>query len=170
MGNGEQLRMENGEAGMNRGEKNQLNSSVQLASVLAKGEGIDVEFKICTAASVPRSLYQTVCSFLNRSGGTIVLGVSDKGKVAGVEFEAIEQLKKDFVTAINNPQKLTPPAYITIKHIEYEGRHLLYTFVPESSQVHRCNGRIFDRNQDGDIDITDQTLAVAQLYQRKQAN
>jgi ATP-dependent DNA helicase RecG len=40
--------------------------------------------------------------------------------------------------------------------------------VPESSQVHRCNGRIYDRNEDGDLDITDHTAQVAQLYQRKQ--
>ena len=42
-------------------------------------------------------------------------------------------------------------------------------YVPESSQVHRCNGRIYDRNEDGDLDITDQTTQVAHLYQRKQA-
>jgi ATP-dependent DNA helicase RecG len=39
----------------------------------------------------------------------------------------------------------------------------------ESSQVHRCNGRIYDRNEDGDLDITDHTVQVAQLYQRKHA-
>jgi ATP-dependent DNA helicase RecG len=36
--------------------------------------------------------------------------------------------------------------------------------------MHRCNGRIYDRNEDGDIDITDPTVQVARLYQRKQAN
>jgi ATP-dependent DNA helicase RecG len=41
--------------------------------------------------------------------------------------------------------------------------------VPESSQVHRSNGRIFDRNEDGDFDITDNTRLVAELYHRKQA-
>src|SRR5699024_7856918 len=46
---------------------------------------------------------------------------------------------------------------------------LLRIYVPESSQVHRCNGRIYDRNEDGDFDITDQTTQVARLYQRKQA-
>jgi ATP-dependent DNA helicase RecG len=35
--------------------------------------------------------------------------------------------------------------------------------------VHRCNGRIYDRNEDGDLDITDHTVQVANLYQRKQA-
>ena len=31
------------------------------------------------------------------------------------------------------------------------------------------NGRIYDRNEDGDLDITDHTALVAHLYQRKQA-
>ena len=53
--------------------------------------------------------------------------------------------------------------------VELEGKFLLQIYVPESSQVHRCNGRIYDRNEDGDLDITDHTLQVAHLYQRKQA-
>ncbi len=52
---------------------------------------------------------------------------------------------------------------------EVQGKRILHIFVPESSQVHRCNGRIYDRNEDGDLDITDHTAQVAQLYQRKQA-
>ncbi|MDR2893302.1 MAG: AAA family ATPase [Deltaproteobacteria bacterium] len=47
---------------------------------------------------------------------------------------------------------------------------MLVVFVPESSQVHRCNGRIYDRNEDGDFDITDNTSQVAHLYLRKQTN
>ena len=35
--------------------------------------------------------------------------------------------------------------------------------------MHRCNGRIYDRNEDGDLDITDHTILVAHLYQRKLA-
>ncbi len=34
--------------------------------------------------------------------------------------------------------------------------------------MHRCNGRIYDRNEDGDLDITDHTRLVADLYHRKQ--
>ena len=36
-----------------------------------------------------------------------------------------------------------------------------YIYIPESSQVHRCNGKIFDRNEDGDMDITDNTNLVS---------
>ena len=140
----------------------------QLKALIAKGEGLDVEFKAC-CNQTPKSIYETVCAFLNRHGGTILLGVQDDGKVHGIAPDAVEQVRKDFVTAINNPQKLTPPTYLSIDEVETDGVKLLHIYVPESSQVHRCNGRIYDRNEDGDLDITDHTVQVAQLYQRKQA-
>lgn len=59
--------------------------------------------------------------------------------------------------------------YLSIDTAELDGKTLLHIYVPESSQVHRCNARIYDRNEDADLDITDLTVEVARLYQRKQA-
>ncbi len=140
----------------------------KLLELIRKGEGLDLEFKTCRN-QLNRDVYETVCAFLNRHGGTILLGVQDSGDIQGIDPDAAAQLKKDFVTAINNPQKITPPTYLSVDEVEVEGKSLLHIFVPESSQVHRCNGRIYDRNEDGDLDITDHTTQVAHLYQRKQA-
>lgn len=140
----------------------------QLIKLLRRGEGIDLEFKTCRN-QLNRDVYETVCAFLNRHGGTILLGVTDSGNIQGIEQSAVAQIKKDFVTAINNPQKIHPPAYLSINGVTLQGKPVLRIYVPESSQVHRCNGRIYDRNEDGDFDITDHTRQVADLYQRKQA-
>jgi ATP-dependent DNA helicase RecG len=140
----------------------------QLIQLIRKGEGIDLEFKTCRN-QLNRDVYETVCAFLNRHGGTILLGVSDAGDIQGIDRDAVSQTKKDFVTTMNNPQKIHPPAYMTIDEVAVQGKPVLRIYVPESSQVHRCNGRIYDRNEDGDLDITDNTLEVAVLYQRKQA-
>jgi len=51
--------------------------------------------------------------------------------------------------------------------LDYEGKKVIYCYVPESSQVHSTNGRIFDRNGDGDLDITRQWFLVTNLYMRK---
>ena len=139
----------------------------KIAELISQGEGISLEFKICRD-QINRDVYETVCAFLNRHGGTLLLGVNDSGKVTGIHPEAVTQLKKDFVTAINNPQKLTPAAYLSVGEIEAGTKTILKVYVPESSQVHRCNGRIYDRNEDGDLDITNHTAQVASLYQRKQ--
>ncbi|EFK08780.1 divergent AAA domain protein [delta proteobacterium NaphS2] len=140
----------------------------QLMEMIRRGEGIDLEFKTCRK-QLNRDVYETVCAFLNRYGGTILLGVTDSGTIQGIEQDAVGQIKKDFVTGINNPQKISPPAYLSLDEIPLEGKRVLRVYVPESSQVHRCNRRIYDRNEDGDLDITDHTLQVAALYQRKQA-
>lgn len=140
----------------------------QLIQLIRKGEDIDLEFKTCHN-QLNRDVYETVCAFLNRHGGTILLGVTDSGDIQGIDRDAVSQIKKDFVTTINNPQKIHPPAYMAIDEMAVEGKPVLRIYVPESSQVHRCNGRIYDRNEDGDLDITDHTRQVADLYQRKQA-
>jgi ATP-dependent DNA helicase RecG len=98
------------------------------------------------------------------------LGVNDSGEVTGVDPDVVIQIKKDFTNTANNPQKMNPPTYLSVDEAIVRGKTILHIFVPESSQVHRCNGRIYDRNEDGDLDITDHTFEVANLYQRKQAS
>jgi ATP-dependent DNA helicase RecG len=138
-----------------------------LKELIKQGEGISVEFKECRR-TLNRDVYKTVCAFLNRHGGTLLLGVVDAGEVTGVDPVSVEKIKKDFVTAINNPQKINPSCYLSVDEVQIARKTVLHIFIPESSQVHRCNGRIFDRNEDGDLDITDHTQLVAELYHRKQ--
>ena len=75
-----------------------------LKALIKQGEGVSVEFKECRH-TLNRDVYKTVCAFLNRHGGDLLLGVSDAGKVTGVDPDCVEQVKKDFVTVINNPQR-----------------------------------------------------------------
>lgn len=51
-----------------------------------------------------------------------------------------------------------------------DGKPILYINVPSGSQVCRHHGRIFDRNNDSDIDITDSTDMVYQLYAQKSSS
>jgi len=138
-----------------------------LKALIKQGEGISVEFKECRR-TLNRDVYKTVCALLNRHGGDLLLGVSDAGAVTGVDPDCVGQTKRDFVTAINNPQKISPACYLSVDEVRINGKTVLHIFVPESSQVHRCNGRIFDRNEDGNLDITDHTRMVSDLYHRKQ--
>ncbi len=138
--------------------------SEQLIGIIKEGEGLTVEFKEC----FDRDVYESVCAFLNRNGGHIVLGVADDGVVTGIDEELLEQIRAGLVTALNNPQKINPPLYILPQTFDIEGKKVLYLHIPESSQVHSCTGRIFDRNEDGDLNITNQTESVAHLYIRKQ--
>lgn len=76
-------------------------TETELLTLIRGGENIRVEFKKSTN-DVTKDVYDTVCSFSNREGGIIVLGVKDNGEVLGIDPDAIDRIKKDFVTSINN--------------------------------------------------------------------
>ena len=59
--------------------------------------------------------------------------------------------------------------YLDINDLEVDGKSIIYINVPESSQVHKLNGiKIMDRTiADGDIDITNNSSGVEQMYLRK---
>ena len=140
-----------------------------VRTLLQIGECINIEFKESKNA-VNKDVYHTICAFLNRIGGHILLGIKDSGQVVGVNPENVPKIKKEIVTAANNPQKINPPVSLLIEDINIDEKTVIVITVPESSTVHRCNGRICDRNEDGDFDITNHTDAVAMLYMRKQAS
>jgi ATP-dependent DNA helicase RecG len=79
----------------------------------------------------------------------------------------MEQMKKDFVTTINNPKKIAPTVYANVAEYWIDGEPILHIPIVNSTQVHRLNGKIYDRNGDSDIDITDSTMLVAEMYARK---
>lgn len=144
-------------------------NAAKVLTLINQGEGLRVEFKTCRTA-LNRDVYETVCAFLNRSGGELLLGVADDGEVIGINDEHLQQIKQNFTTAINNPQKINPSCYLSIEEIPMRGKTILYVCVPESSQVHRCNGKILDRNEDGDFDITSNNGLVSELFLRKQTS
>lgn len=77
-------------------------------------------------------------------------------------------IKKNFITSVNNENKFYPPLYLTPVVYEYDGKIIFYIYVPIAPNVCCCTGRIFDRNNDSDIDITRNEGLVYQLYARKQ--
>ena len=79
--------------------------------MLPTKEDIKTEFKSCTNA-ISHSVYETVCSFLNHSGGTIYLGINDDGIIEGVNEAQAETLKKNLITSFNNKNLFVPVPYI----------------------------------------------------------
>lgn len=98
---------------------------------------------------------------------TFFLGVKDNNEIIGVYKEYYKQMKKDFANLCNNPEKIYPTIHLEIKEYEYDSKIILYIYVYESSDVHKSANKIFDRNEDGDFDITGNTSLISQLYIRK---
>ena len=139
-----------------------------MRKLLAEGEGLTVEFKKCVNA-LNNSVFETVCSFSNRYGGHLLLGVDDSGEVIGVDPHAAQGMKKDFINMLSNPQKISPPLLLELEEVGVDGKLVLYVYIPAGSQVELCSNKIFDRAGDADIDITKSTNLAADLYGRKSA-
>jgi ATP-dependent DNA helicase RecG len=137
----------------------------KISTIIAKGESETVEFK-SAQKGIPNSMFETICSFLNRNGGIILLGIDDDKKISGINSEKTEGYCKEIVSLSNNPQKLTPTFLLNADIIEYQNKQLIYVHVPPSSQVHKCNGKIYDRSADGDFIISSDEQ-IKQMYLRK---
>ena len=140
-----------------------------LRKMIDGGESITVEFKE-SHTDITKDVYETVCSFSNRDGGHIFLGVKNNGDIIGIEEDKVDKIKKQFVTTINNDSKMYPPLYLSPIQYEAEGKQILYIRVPVSQDVVRCSGKIWDRNDDADIDITHHSDEVYRLYARKRGS
>lgn len=91
-----------------------------------------MEFKK-SMTDITKDVYDTVCSFSNRDGGHIFLGVKDNGTILGIQADRVEQMKKNFVTTINNDSKMYPPLYLTPEQYEVDG-HIYHSLCV-------CSGR-----------------------------
>lgn len=67
----------------------------ELKKLIYTGEKIDVEFKR-SRNDITKDVYDSVCSFNNRNGGHIFLGVLDNKEILGVESNAIDKMLKDY--------------------------------------------------------------------------
>lgn len=137
-----------------------------MRNLLSKDEKITVEYKACQNG-IQDDVYETVCSFSNRYGGYIIMGVKDGGTAIGLNRNMVKDMKRNFVNQLNNSDKMSPTLYLSIEEFEYEGMMLLWVYVPPTSTVQKCANRIYDRNEDGDMDITDSPFLLQNMYNRK---
>jgi ATP-dependent DNA helicase RecG len=139
-----------------------------VKTLLKKREKIRIEFKEARNA-VPQNLFETVCAFLNREGGSILLGLDNEGNVTGVDPSVSDQMCSDISSLSNNQNKLSPPFLLFPSEVEIKGNKIIHLQVPASSQVHKSNGIIFDRSSDGDFRVTSPE-GIAEIFNRKRAH
>jgi ATP-dependent DNA helicase RecG len=97
----------------------------ELQSLIANGENERVEFK--TRNMSPEVIAKTVCGFLNREGGRLLLGVSDRGQLAGVADADL--LTRRIESQL--PSLISPPALWTVERMRVEGRDIVIVEVSE---------------------------------------
>jgi ATP-dependent DNA helicase RecG len=138
----------------------------KIKSIIARGEGLHTEFKQ-SSDSLSRSLFETVCAFLNRKGGYILLGVKDNGVIAGIKEDVLQIQLKTLANDMNNPQIISPVKYLEIDTAEIDGKKIICIYVPESKQAHSYKGVYYDRQNEVDIKLVTYSQ-ISNLYIRKQ--
>jgi ATP-dependent DNA helicase RecG len=137
----------------------------RVKQLLDKSEGIRLEFKK-SRTKLSTTFYESVCAMLNRDGGDIILGADDDGNVTGIDEEKVESIKTNLVNLSNNSQKLDPPFILFPQLYDHEDGIIMHVQVPSSSQLHKTAGKIYDRSNDGDFEVTD-PQQIAQIYNNK---
>ncbi|MBR4342869.1 MAG: putative DNA binding domain-containing protein [Lachnospiraceae bacterium] len=146
-----------------------------MQKLLDSGEGYTIEYKK-NEQKLSSDVFETVGSFSNRYGGHILLGVIEVerdgrkvGQVTGVEKDSIYDMKRDFINILNNPTKFSPTLYLELEEFDYDGKTVLWTYVPPMSQLCYCNKKVFDRADDADQDVTNKNDRLAEIINRKSA-
>lgn len=81
-----------------------------IKELIAQTENEQVEFKE-TTGQLERGM-ETLCAFLNGEGGTVLFGITDKGKIIGQEVADVT--KRSIAEAIN---RLEPTANVHVFYI-----------------------------------------------------
>lgn len=107
-----------------------------VKNIIGQGESINVEFKECKS-ELGKNVFETVCAFLNTNGGEILLVVKNKGEITGIDENHTEKIKKDFVTAMNNSEKINSSFYLSIEefNIGKSEEDIFKTLIPLTPQV-----------------------------------
>lgn len=112
----------------------------KILKLIESDEGIKTEFKPSLADR--DRIVEIVCSFANTKGGVVLVGVSNKGKVQGLDIgrQTIEGLTN---TIIDN---LDPKIYPEIKRHKIDKKNVISIEVAESSdKPHLAFGKAFIR-------------------------
>ncbi|MDR1882395.1 MAG: putative DNA binding domain-containing protein [Prevotella sp.] len=98
-----------------------------VKKLIAGTENGEVEFKE-TTGQLERGM-ETLCAFLNGTGGTALFGVTDKGKITGQEVA--DSTKRNIAEAIN---RLEPAAAVQVSYIPLSdsGKKIVALHVEES--------------------------------------
>ena len=143
----------------------------RLRELIAEGEKSNVEFKKCTT-ELSASVFETICAFLNRNGGHLIIGVTDDKKIIGVNKSTIDIVIHNLHSQLNNIQVFNPTIYLSVLQLDFDGKKVLYINVPESTQVHRYKNKVFDRvgSADNDISFNYQLIDNLHLKKRKESS
>ena len=132
-------------------------SQDEIMELIEKGESDTIEFK----EAFGKKAIETADAFANTKGGFILIGISDKGKINGVQI-AKETLK---VWANEISQNTEPRIIPEIERSEIDGKNIVVIKIKEFPiKPVSINGRCYKRVENSNRMMTPQEIAEVHLY------
>lgn len=108
-----------------------IDSLEDIKELIAQTENEQVEFKE-TTGQLERGM-ETLCAFLNGEGGTVIFGVTDKGKIIGQEVT--DATRRNIAEAIN---RLEPTTIVQVSYVPLsDSNKKIVAFNIEDSRLDR---------------------------------
>jgi ATP-dependent DNA helicase RecG len=115
-------------------------NSTEIKSLIASGEGYNVEFKKSIPSKV-KEITEEICAFANASGGSLLIGVDDNNVIQGVSFNNAKH------SAIQNSiNEITPVLHCEIYTIQIDEKDIVVIEVPSgANKPYVLSGAIYVR-------------------------
>lgn len=139
-----------------------------LDRYIQAGEGISVEFKRC-GSQPGQDTFETICSFANRQGGSILLGVRDDGAVEGVPEASALNIERIISNVTSNPNLFNVSPLVEFERLhDTEGRLVIRVWVPMGPSLYTFKGAVYDRVADADVRVKSDAQ-ITSMMARKQS-
>jgi len=131
------------------------------------GEGISVEFKRC-GSQPGQDTFETVCSFANRQGGSILLGVRDDGAVEGVPEASALNIERNISNVTSNPNLFNVSPLVEFERLrDSEGRLVIRVWVPMGPSLYTFKGAVYDRVADADVRVKSDAQVTSMMARKR---
>ena len=138
-----------------------------LDRYIQAGEGISVEFKRC-GSQPGQDTFETVCSFANRQGGSILLGVRDDGAVEGVPEASALNIERNISNVTSNPNLFNVSPLVEFERLrDSEGRLVIRVWVPMGSSLYTFKGAVYDRVADADVRVKSDAQVTSMMARKR---
>lgn len=138
-----------------------------LDRYIQAGEGISVEFKRC-GSQPGQDTFETVCSFANRQGGSILLGVCDDGAVEGVPEASALNIERNISNVTSNPNLFNVSPLVEFERLrDSEGRLVIRVWVPMGPSLYTFKGAVYDRVADADVRVKSDAQVTSMMARKR---
>ena len=139
-----------------------------LGRYIQAAEGKSVELKRC-GSQPGKDTFETICSFANRQGGSVLLGVRDDGTVEGVPEASVLSIERSISNVTSNPNLFNVSPLVEFERLhDSEGRLVIRVWVPMGPSLYTFKGAVYDRVADADVRVRSDAQ-ITSMMARKQS-